>query len=98
MKKYLEAGRLTSARGLKGELRFDCWCDGPEFLSGVERLYLDEKGENELEVEIYRPSIPSFIFVGSTAEKNAWDLRGRSCTSTGAMWSCRTEDIITTIL
>ena len=27
MKRYLEAGRLNSPRGLKGELRFECWCD-----------------------------------------------------------------------
>ena len=52
MKKYLEAGRLTSARGLKGELRFDCWCDGPEFLSGVERLYLDEIGEMDIALQV----------------------------------------------
>ena len=77
MKKYLEAGRLTSARGLKGELRFDCWCDGPEFLSGVARLYLDEKGENELEVEIYRPSIPSFIFRGFDSREKCVGLAGK---------------------
>ena len=35
MKRFLEAGRLNSPRGLKGELRFDCWCDSIDFLNGV---------------------------------------------------------------
>ena len=39
MRRYLEAGRLNSPRGIKGELRFACWCDSPEFLEGVRGMY-----------------------------------------------------------
>lgn len=63
-KRYLKAGRLNSPRGLKGEVRFDCWCDSPDFLIGVKRFYLDENGERFLNVKDYRPSIPSIIFEG----------------------------------
>lgn len=31
MRRYLEAGRLNSPRGIKGELRFECMCDSPGF-------------------------------------------------------------------
>ena len=41
MRRYLEAGRLNSPRGIKGELRFACWCDSPEFLLQFGTLYLD---------------------------------------------------------
>ena len=55
MKQFLEAGKLGAPRGLKGEIRFECWCDGPEFLSGVEKLYLDAKGTRFLEPERFLP-------------------------------------------
>lgn len=78
MKRYLEAGRLNATRGIKGEVRFDCWCDSPEFLSGVERLYLDAAGSKALTVKIYRPSIPSIIFEGYEDKETAAALCGRT--------------------
>lgn len=62
MKRFLEAGRLNSPRGLKGEIRFDCWCDSPEFLSGVEKLYLDPEGKRALTVERFLPHLGTVIF------------------------------------
>ena len=64
MKRFLEAGRLNSPRGLKGELRFECWCDSIEFLSGVKRLYLDPEGKRPLEVKAFRETVSTVIFVG----------------------------------
>ena len=78
MKKYLEAGRLCSPRGIKGELRFDCWCDSPEFLNKVRKFYLDEKGEKFLEVASYRPTIPSIIFKGYEDRNTASILTGKT--------------------
>lgn len=78
MKQYLEAGRLCSPRGIKGELRFDCWCDSPEFLSDVKKLYLDSKGEKYLEVLAYRSSIPSIIFKGYEDRNSASVLTGKT--------------------
>jgi len=78
MKRYLEAGRLNSPRGLKGELRFDCWCDSPEFLIGVNRFYLDDKGERYLDVKEYRPNIPSIIFEEYEDRMTASSLTGRT--------------------
>jgi 16S rRNA processing protein RimM len=78
MKQYLEAGRLCSPRGIKGELRFDCWCDSPEFLNSVKKLYLDSKGEKFLEISQYRPSIPSIIFKGFEDRNSASVLTGKT--------------------
>lgn len=41
-KQFLEAGKLTKTQGLKGELRMQYYCDGPERLDGLKTLYLDK--------------------------------------------------------
>lgn len=77
MKRYLEAGRLNSPRGLKGELRFDCWCDGIDFLNGVKYLYLDNDGKRRLEVKAFRETVSTIIFVGYEDRNSAASLTGR---------------------
>jgi 16S rRNA processing protein RimM len=49
LKKYLEAGRIVSTHGLRGEVRVEPWCDSPDFLTRFGRLYL-ENGQTALEV------------------------------------------------
>ncbi len=78
MKRFLEAGRLNSPRGLKGELRFDCWCDSIEFLSGVKYLYLDNEGKRRLEVKAFRETVSTVIFVGYEDRNSAASLTGRT--------------------
>ncbi|MBQ6905528.1 MAG: 16S rRNA processing protein RimM [Clostridia bacterium] len=78
MKRYLEAGRLTSQRGIVGELRFDCWCDSPDFLKNVKTFYLDENGEKPLSVKTYRPTIPSIVFENRESRETTLDLVGKT--------------------
>ncbi len=78
MKRFLEAGRLNSPRGLKGELRFECWCDSIEFLSGVKYLYLDNEGNRRLEVKAFRETVSTVIFVGYEDRNSAAALTGRT--------------------
>ena len=78
MKRFLEAGRLNSPRGLKGELRFECWCDSIEFLSGVKHLYLDPEGKRPLEVKAFRETVSTVIFVGYEDRNSASALTGRT--------------------
>lgn len=78
MKRFLEAGRLNSPRGIKGELKFSCWCDSPDYLDGVEYLYLDPKGEKRLKIVLYRPNIPSIIFEGYEDRTACAALTGRT--------------------
>ncbi len=78
MKRFLEAGRLNSPRGLKGELRFDCWCDGIDFLEGVKYLYLDNEGKRPLEVKSFRETVGTVTFVGYEDRNSASSLTGRT--------------------
>lgn len=39
-KRYLECGKIVSTHGIKGELKVQPWCDGPEFLCGFDTLYI----------------------------------------------------------
>jgi 16S rRNA processing protein RimM len=78
MRRFLEAGRLNSPRGLKGELRFECWCDSIEFLSDVKRLYLDSEGKRPLEVKAFRETVSTVIFVGYEDRNSAASLTGRT--------------------
>ena len=77
MRRYLEAGRLNSPRGLKGELRFDCWCDSIDFLNGVKCLYLDSEGKRPLGVKAFRESVSTVIFEGYEDRNSASTLTGR---------------------
>lgn len=51
-KPFLEAGEFVTTHGITGELRLYPWCDGPGFLSGFTKLYLDENGKKHLKVKI----------------------------------------------
>ena len=78
MRRFLEAGRLNSPRGLKGELRFDCWCDSVSFLSGIKYLYLDKEGTRPLEVLAINESLSTVVFVGYEVREKAATLTGRT--------------------
>lgn len=41
LKQYLEAGRIVGTHGIRGEMRLECWCNTPAFLSKFKTLYLD---------------------------------------------------------
>lgn len=54
IKQYLEAGQITGTHAIKGEVRFNAWCDGIEFLQKFKKLYLDENGKDFLSVSSIR--------------------------------------------
>ena len=39
-KKYLEIGRIVGTRGLQGELKVEPWCDSPEVICEIKKLYI----------------------------------------------------------
>ena len=47
---YLEAGRVLKPHSFKGEMKLECFCDGPEFLKQFPMLYFDERGERGSEL------------------------------------------------
>lgn len=50
IKNYLELGQIVSTHGIKGEVRFNPWCDTPEFVKKFKTLYFDKNGEKEIKV------------------------------------------------
>ena len=38
LKEYIEAGKIVTTQGLKGEVRCEAWCDDPALLTQVPRL------------------------------------------------------------
>lgn len=49
-KKYLEAGKITTAHGINGEVRVQSLCDSLELLCEFDNFFLDDKGEKEIQV------------------------------------------------
>ena len=55
IKNYLELGQIVSTHGIKGEMRFNPWCDKPEFVKKFKNLYFDNNGEKSIKVISARP-------------------------------------------
>ncbi len=41
-KQFLEVGQIVNTHGLKGDVRVDPWCNGPEFVCEFKTLYLKD--------------------------------------------------------
>lgn len=55
LKQFLEAGKVVGMHGVRGEMRFDVWCDGADFLKKIKTLYLDADGKRAVGVVSVRP-------------------------------------------
>ena len=44
MQQYLEAGKIVTTHGVRGEMKLELWCDGVNFLKKVGRLYPSAQG------------------------------------------------------
>ena len=54
MKQFIEAGELVTTHGVMGELKLYPWCDGPEFVAALPRLFFTPEGGRETKVEAVR--------------------------------------------
>ncbi len=54
LKAFLEIGEIVTTHGIMGEVKIYPWCDEPEFLCALPRLYLAE-GANPCKIESARP-------------------------------------------
>lgn len=50
-KDYLECGRIVTTHGVRGEVKVEPWCDGPEFFLDLDTLYWDKEGKNPCALE-----------------------------------------------
>jgi 16S rRNA processing protein RimM len=55
IKEYLEIGQIVSTHGIRGEIRLNPWCDGPEFVKKFKTLYCDDKGNKSFKIISCRP-------------------------------------------
>lgn len=55
MKQYLEVGKINNTHGIKGELKFELWCDDISYLRQFKTLYFDCKGENPVALKSVKP-------------------------------------------
>ena len=55
IKKYLEIGQIVSTHGIRGEVRINPWCNGPEFVKKFKTLYKDSDGRESFKVVSCRP-------------------------------------------
>ena len=53
-KQYLEAGRIINTHGIRGELKVEPWTDGPAFLTGLKRFFIDGRPVQVLSSRIHR--------------------------------------------
>ena len=77
LKQYLDIGKIVCTHGVRGELRVECWCDSPQFLSSFKKLYFNE-GNDKIDV-ISRPhkNIALVKIKGVDTVEQADLLRGR---------------------
>lgn len=79
LKPYLEIGKAVGTHGLRGEVRVEAWCDSPDELKGIKRLFFDERGSFSVEVEAIRPHgrLVLIKFKGIDTIEVAEALRGK---------------------
>ncbi len=56
IKEYLEIGQIVSTHGIRGEVRVNPWCNGPEFIKKFKRLYKDNEGKYCFNINSVRPN------------------------------------------
>ena len=57
-KQYIEAGKIVTTHGVRGEVKLYPWCDDPEMFLDIETIYLDAKGQKPLALEGVRHKSP----------------------------------------
>lgn len=59
MKQYIEIGKIVNTHGVWGALKVEPWCDSPEILSKMKKIYFSpqSKGEDFREVKILKGSV-----------------------------------------
>lgn len=55
IKEYLEIGEIVGTHGVRGEMRFNPWCDSPEFVTKFKTLYSDSNGSCAVRIKSARP-------------------------------------------
>ena len=49
-KEYIEAGKIVTTHGIRGEVKLYPWCDDPEMFYDIDTIYLDAKGAKPIKL------------------------------------------------
>ncbi len=79
MKQYLELGKINNTHGLKGEVKFEYWCDSVDYIKQLDTVYLDKEGNKPLSLISARPqkNIAILKFAEITTIEQAEELKNR---------------------
>ena len=98
VKKYLEAGKIVSVFGIKGEIKVQPWCDGPEFLCGFDTLYYKSGTPVEIERSRVAKNIVVMKVKGVDTVEELRSFATGCFISTVTMWSLMRAAILFRIL
>lgn len=78
-RQYLELGQIVGTHGVRGEMRVQPWCDGPDFFQQFHTLYFGKDGESPAMVHACRPhgNVMLVTLEGIDTVEAAAALRGR---------------------
>lgn len=76
MKRYLEAGKVATTHGVRGELKIQPWADSAEFLKGFSVFYIDGEAFSVRSARIHKGMLIAALEGIDTVEK-AEALRGK---------------------
>ena len=77
MQKLLEAGKIVSVFGLKGEVKVQAWCDTPDFLCEFDTLYYKSGTPVEIERSRVQKNIVVMKIKGIDTVEEAQKIRNR---------------------
>lgn len=56
--RYLECGKIINTHGIDGAVKLECWCDSPEVLAGLKKVYFlhgdDYKASKVLRASVFK--------------------------------------------
>lgn len=80
MKQFLEACKIINVRGLKGEVKADCFCDSLDVLCNIKTLYFSPDGELPVDVVSAKPykGYVYLMLAGTNSVEDANKLRGKT--------------------
>ncbi|MBE6770867.1 MAG: 16S rRNA processing protein RimM [Ruminococcaceae bacterium] len=79
IKEFLEIGEIVGTHGIRGEIRFNPWCDSPEFVKKFKTLYFDSNGGCAAQIKTARPhgNIVLLTIKDVDSVEKAQKLRGK---------------------
>ena len=62
MRKYIEIGKIVNTHGVHGSVKVDPWCDTPQVLAQMKKVYLSPlaKGEAYRELTVLKGSVQKY--------------------------------------